>query len=136
MPIADLSCYSKAEKSISDEKTGYLGLYKLTGQLKFNAVWEYVMDLLEKGLKVLLFMHHIELMDFFYKKLMKDKPCNIIRIDGSVPSMERQELCSKFQSDDSIRLALLGITAASVGLTLTSANVVVFAELFWNPGVF
>lgn len=58
-----------------------------------------------------------------------------IRIDGSTPSAERQQLCEKFQSCSSSCVAVLSITAANMGLTLHSADLVVFAELFWNPGV-
>ncbi len=58
-----------------------------------------------------------------------------IKIDGSVSSDERKKLCDNFQLKDNVRVAVLSITAANTGLTLTSANLVVFAELFWNPGV-
>lgn len=61
--------------------------------------------------------------------------CSYIRIDGGVSSDERKDVCDQFQFDDKFRVAVLSITAASTGLTLTAANLVVFAELFWNPGV-
>lgn len=41
----------------------------------------------------------------------------------------------KFQFNDSCRCAVLSITAANAGITLTSARLVLFAELHWNPGV-
>lgn len=44
-------------------------------------------------------------------------------------------LCDKFQFEDKWMVAVLSIRAANTGLTLTAAQVVVFAELFWNPGV-
>ena len=58
-----------------------------------------------------------------------------IRIDGRTNAEERKKLCDNFQRSDNVRVAVLSITAANTGLTLTAANLVVFAELFWNPGV-
>ncbi len=58
-----------------------------------------------------------------------------IRIDGNTSSEMRTRNCDQFQTDDKTRVALLSITAANAGITLTSAQLVVFAELFWNPGI-
>lgn len=57
-----------------------------------------------------------------------------IRIDGSTPAQKREGLVKQFQEREDVRVAVLGIQAAGVGLTLTSASLVVFAELSWVPG--
>lgn len=57
------------------------------------------------------------------------------RIDGSTPSADREALCQQFQQSKGHTVAVLSITAANMGLTFSSADLVVFAELFWNPGV-
>ena len=51
-----------------------------------------------------------------------------------MPPEDRKKFCDDFQVKDNVRVAVLSITAANTGLTLTSAHLVVFAELFWNPG--
>jgi SWI/SNF-related matrix-associated actin-dependent regulator 1 of chromatin subfamily A len=55
-----------------------------------------------------------------------------VRIDGRTPTEHRQPLVDRFQSESSVRVALLSINAAGVGLTLTAASLVIFAELSWN----
>ena len=66
---------------------------------------------------------------------LDEAKAHFIRIDGSTASALRKHLCDAFQTDDKVRVALLSITAANSGLTLTAAHLVVFAELFWNPGI-
>lgn len=58
-----------------------------------------------------------------------------IRIDGTVSASERALRVRKFQTSSQVRAAILSITAAGVGLTLTAASSVIFAELHWTPGV-
>lgn len=58
-----------------------------------------------------------------------------IRIDGQIAAEERQRLCNLFQFSDDHLVAVLSLTAANSGITLTAASLVVFAELYWNPGV-
>ena len=52
-----------------------------------------------------------------------------VRIDGSVDSVGRQAAVRAFRDNPSIRVALLSITAAAIGLDFSKATVVVFAEL-------
>lgn len=56
-------------------------------------------------------------------------------IDGATPSAERFDSVARFQSDDTCRVAVLSLLAASQGITLTAADTVVFAELHWTPGI-
>jgi len=54
--------------------------------------------------------------------------------------LQRREAVNRFRSDSSIRVALLSITAAAVGLDFSSASAVVFVELphevCFRPGCF
>lgn len=52
-----------------------------------------------------------------------------IRIQGDVATSERHALVARFRNDPSVRVALLSVTAAGVGLDLSAASNVVFAEI-------
>ncbi|GFS90155.1 hypothetical protein TNCV_508161 [Trichonephila clavipes] len=117
------------------EKRGVLLEYfHETGEVKLKAVCEYILDLLESDRKFLCFAHHKNVINGICNAI-EGKNVDYIRIDGSVSSEQRKKLCDKFQLNDACRVAILSITSANCGITLTAANLVVFAELFWNPGI-
>ncbi|RYR31533.1 hypothetical protein Ahy_B01g056335 isoform D [Arachis hypogaea] len=66
--------------------------------------------------------------------VIERKKVGCIRIDGGTPAASRQPLVTDFQEKDSIKAAVLSIKAGGVGLTLTAASTVIFAELSWTPG--
>ncbi|KAG7330920.1 hypothetical protein KOW79_004889 [Hemibagrus wyckioides] len=123
-------CHNKKQ-----EKEALLVFFNHTAEAKIRAILEYISDTLECGReKFLVFAHHKRVLDGITKELT-DKGISHIRIDGSTPSADRQQLCEKFQFSEQSCVAVLSITAANMGLTLHSADLVVFAELFWNPGI-
>ncbi|XP_061648112.1 SWI/SNF-related matrix-associated actin-dependent regulator of chromatin subfamily A-like protein 1 isoform X1 [Phyllopteryx taeniolatus] len=126
---------ARGHQNKRDEKEVLLIFYNHTAEAKLQAITEYINDMLECGReKFLVFAHHKLVLDHITSELVK-KDVSFIRIDGSTPSSERQHLCDKFQYSGKKCVAVLSITAANMGLTLHAADLVIFAELFWNPGV-
>uniref|UniRef100_A0A663DV06 SWI/SNF-related matrix-associated actin-dependent regulator of chromatin subfamily A-like protein 1 n=1 Tax=Aquila chrysaetos chrysaetos TaxID=223781 RepID=A0A663DV06_AQUCH len=132
---AEAKKMAKGYESKQQEKEALLLFYNRTAEAKIHSVVEYILELLESGNdKFLVFAHHKIMLDAIVGELEK-KHVEYIRIDGSTPSAERQFLCQKFQFSEKQVVAVLSLTAANMGLTLSAADLVVFAELFWNPGV-
>uniref|UniRef100_A0A8D0KTY7 SWI/SNF-related matrix-associated actin-dependent regulator of chromatin subfamily A-like protein 1 n=1 Tax=Strix occidentalis caurina TaxID=311401 RepID=A0A8D0KTY7_STROC len=132
---AEAKRMAKGYGSKQQEKEALLLFYNRTAEAKIHSVVEYILELLERGNdKFLVFGHHKIVLDAIVAELKK-KHVEHIRIDGSTPSAERQSLCHKFQFSEKQVVAVLSLTAANMGLTLSAADLVVFAELFWNPGV-
>ncbi|XP_029815736.1 SWI/SNF-related matrix-associated actin-dependent regulator of chromatin subfamily A-like protein 1 [Manacus vitellinus] len=132
---AEAKRMAKGYKSKQQEKEALLVFFSRTAEAKIRSVIEYILELLESGNnKFLVFAHHKIMLDAVVAELEK-KHVEYIRIDGSTPSVERQSLCQKFQFSEKQVVAVLSLTAANMGLTLSAADLVVFAELFWNPGI-
>ncbi|NXI73696.1 SMAL1 protein, partial [Anseranas semipalmata] len=132
---AEAKKMAKGYESKQQEKEALLLFYNRTAEAKIHSVVEYILELLESGKdKFLVFAHHKIVLDAIVDELEK-KRVGYIRIDGSTSSAERQSLCQKFQLSEKQVVAVLSLTAANMGLTLSAADLVVFAELFWNPGV-
>lgn len=109
-------------------------LYAEIGRIKENAVCEYVHEFLDStSEKFLVFCHHQTMMNRLCAELTTAKVRHI-RIDGGVSAQHRFDQVKQFQEDPDTRVAVLSITAAGVGLTLTAASIVMFAEMYWVPG--
>ncbi|KAG8375916.1 hypothetical protein BUALT_Bualt09G0008800 [Buddleja alternifolia] len=129
------SCQSKeeAESLKFTQKNLINKIYTESAEAKIPAVLDYLGTIVEAGCKFLIFAHHQPMIDSIHKFLLKKK-VSCIRIDGSTPAASRQALVTDFQEKDSVKAAVLSIKAGGVGLTLTAASTVIFAELSWTPG--
>lgn len=105
-----------------------------TAKLKRKPVLEYLATVLERGTKTVVFAHHQDMLNGL-EEYAKTSKYRYIRIDGSTPSSKRHMLIGSFQEDEEVVLAILSITACSSGITLTAGKALVFAELYWNPGI-
>merc|ERR1712130_495816 len=94
---------------------------------KIGKIKEYIYDLFESGQKFLVFAHHKDVLDAIQEAVQKKCKCKFIRIDGKTKPDQRQILVDKFQNNSEIKIAILSITAAGTGSTLTAATSVVFA---------
>jgi SWI/SNF-related matrix-associated actin-dependent regulator 1 of chromatin subfamily A len=108
--------------------------YNSTGAAKVAPVCTYLSELINGGAeKLIVFGHHLVVLDGLEQGLASQQ-VKLIRLDGSNSYDERHAAVARFQKDDTVQVALLSMTACGVGLTLTAASTVVFAELHWNPG--
>ncbi|KAL5065638.1 hypothetical protein RYX36_027375 [Vicia faba] len=123
----------EAESLKFTEKNLINKIYTDSAEAKIPAVLDYLGTVIEAGCKFLIFAHHLSMIDAIHEFLLKKK-VGCIRIDGGTPSGSRQQLVTEFQEKDSIKAAVLSIKAGGVGLTLTAASTVLFAELSWTPG--
>ena len=116
-------------------RTGTLESYTLTASAKKEGVCEYINDVLEStDEKIIVFGYHHEMLDRI-ELLMEEKKVDFIRIDGTTKQEIRYEYVNYFQKKKNCRVAILSIIAASTGITLNSAHIVLFAELTWTPSI-
>jgi SNF2 family DNA or RNA helicase len=130
----DLAPSDKSQSSTSDELNSKVLLnqiYKLTGHAKIPIILNMVKRWLADGTngKLVIFAHHLDVLNAIEKSSgVSNEPgsnTQYIRIDGSTNPQSRQDQIDSFQDNPSIKIALLGITAAGVGVTLTAASTII-----------
>lgn len=97
---------------------------------KIPFVIEHLKNAMEDGHKVVVFAHHHDVIE----ALRDEFGPKAVAVYGPMAIVNRQTAVERFQRDPNCQLFIGGILAAGVGLTLTAASHVVFAELDWVPG--
>lgn len=85
--------------------------------------------------RALIFCQLRSMVNIIENDLLKKHLPNItyLKLDGSVPTNQRQSIVSRFNDDPSIDVLLLTTQIGGLGLNLTGADTVIFVEHDWNP---
>ncbi|XP_008553472.1 SWI/SNF-related matrix-associated actin-dependent regulator of chromatin subfamily A-like protein 1 [Microplitis demolitor] len=126
--------YKKCSQNKGNNHTTIIQCFNESSSQRIKAVCNYLEGVLEKEDKFIVFAHHKSILDAIMELLIRMN-VKFIRIDGNTRAEDRKTLVDRFQERDNIRVAVLSITAANAGITLTAASLCIFAELYWNPGI-
>lgn len=81
---------------------------------------------------MLIFSQWTRLLDLL-GVLLDDMNMQYLRLDGSTPIKERQELIDIYNTDKNIPVFLLSTKAGGLGINLTAADTVIMHDLDFNP---
>ncbi len=101
-----------------------LAFYKLESSYKF------ITDSLVENKKIVVFAYHREIVKALADKF---KPEGAQMVIGGMSDAQKQVAIDNFQNDQKSRIFVAQIKAGGVGITLTSASLVIFVEASWCP---
>ena len=124
----------KAETAL-DRSASYQRAIKserqVAGIAKLPHVINFVKNIMEIEESVVVFCHHRYIHTLLHESLQEFLPVSII---GGQSDRQRQKNIDAFQAGGS-KLMIAGLRAGNVGINLTRAKYVIFAELDWSPAI-
>ena len=102
---------------------------KVIANEKVKQTIEFAENILEQGKKVIIFTNFTDTLQTIYQHFGKQA----VYLDGSCSNSMRQQAVDSFQNDEKIKVFVGNLKAAGVGLTLTSAEVVIMNDLSFVP---
>lgn len=106
---------------------------KQVGLSKVKEASSFIIDVLSTSLQpLIIFAHHIEVVDRLSESLRKFNP---IIIRGGLTAREKNVLTREFQDGTKPRPLIGNIDAMGTGLTLTRAKRIIFVEYSWVSGI-
>jgi SWI/SNF-related matrix-associated actin-dependent regulator 1 of chromatin subfamily A len=102
---------------------------KIIANEKIKHTIEFVENIIEQGKKVIIFTNFTDTLQMIHNHFGKQS----VYLDGSCSKPQRQFAVDQFQENDKIKVFVGNLKAAGVGLTLTSAEVVIMNDLSFVP---
>lgn len=103
------------------------------GSAKIENLISIVKETIKSGHKILLFTSYKTALEIVKDEFDKYHISNYV-IDGSVSAKQRMQLVESFNHDET-NVFLITLKAGGTGLNLTSADIVIHLDLWWNPQV-
>ena len=108
---------------------GYTG-----GSGKIDVTVELIQDFIKEKHKILLFSQFTSVLDSI-KKVLEAEGIEYFYLDGSTKASERVQLVNEFNESNKVKIFLISLKAGGTGLNLTSADVVIHFDPWWNPAI-
>jgi len=109
-------------------------LKQVASQAKVPTIIDDALNMAEQDEKVIIFTQYTETLQQIAKGL-REKKVGTVTVSGSDNANSRQAAVDGFQQDPNIKVFVGNIKAAGVGITLTAASTVLFADMDWTPAL-
>lgn len=96
---------------------------------KFDLFKELIQEALESGHKVVVYSQYLEMIAII-SEYLKSETIDHEVLTGSTTN--RGKVIERFQTDDNCKVFCASLLAGGVGIDLTSANVVIHYDRWWN----
>ena len=101
---------------------------------KIDVLNELIKENIENNHKMLIFSQFTSVLQNISKELEKEN-ISYLYLDGRTNPKERVELVDEFNQNKDIKVFLISLKAGGTGLNLTSADIVIHFDPWWNPAI-
>lgn len=116
-------------KSLTVQFTKLTKVRQVIADEKITQTIELAENILEQGKKVIIFCNFTDSLE----KITEHFGKIAVKLNGSMSKVEKQYSVDQFQENDKIKVFVGNIKASGVGITLTSAEAVIFNDLSFLP---
>ncbi len=101
---------------------------------KIDTIVEDINEAVDQGEKVIVFSQYTKTIDAITDK-MQELGIGVTALTGDCDMDYRQASVDSFQNDPRVKVFVANIKAGGVGINLTKASIVMFADMEWSPEI-